>query len=61
MCLSNSNKIYVSAKYNNLLHKILPTATCFDTNESSSGRPNELIQEISNIRVHFGIPNAYNE
>jgi len=32
-------------------------ATCFDSNESSSGHQNELIQDISYIRVHFGIPN----
>jgi len=60
MCLSNSYKMYVSAKHNNLLHKIMLTATCFDSNESSSGRPTKLIQEIY-IRMHFGIPNAYNE
>jgi len=46
MCLSNSYKIYVSVKRNNLLHNIMLTATCFDTNESSSGHPSELIQDI---------------
>ena len=33
MCLSDSYKIHVSAKHNNLLHKIMLTATCFDSNE----------------------------
>jgi len=37
------------------------TATFFDSNESPLGHPNELIQDISYIRVHFGNPNAYNE
>jgi len=31
------------------------TTTCFDSNEPSSGNPNELIQGISYIRA-FGIP-----
>jgi len=57
----SSYKIYVSIKHNNLLHKIMLTATCFDSNESSSGYPSELIQDISYIRVHFGMPNACSE
>jgi hypothetical protein len=57
MCLSNSYKIYVSVKHNNLLYKIILTATCFDSNESSLGQSNEVIQGILYIRVHFGIPN----
>jgi len=59
--VSNSYKMYVSFKHNNLLHKIMLTATCFDSNESSSGHPNELLQGMSYIRVHFGIQDAYNE
>jgi len=39
MCLPNPYKIYVSVKHNNLLHKIMLTATCFDSNDSSSGHP----------------------
>jgi len=49
-------KTYVSLKHNNLLHKITLTATCFDSNESSSGHPNELIQDIPYIRIYFEIP-----
>ena len=55
MCLSNSYQIHVSVKHNNLLHKIMLTETCFDSNEPLSGHPNELIQGISYIRA-FGIP-----
>ena len=39
----NSYKIYVSFKHNNLLHKIMLTATCFDSNDSPLGHPNEPI------------------
>jgi len=56
-----SYKRYVSVKCNNLLHKIMHTATRFETNESLSGHPNELNLDISYIIVHIGIPNAYNE
>jgi len=49
---------YILVKDNNLLHKIMFTLTCFDSNESSSGQPNEPIQCTSYIRVYFGIPNA---
>ena len=53
-CLSDTHNIYVSVKHNNLLHKIMHTATCFDSNVSSSGHPHGLIQDISYIGVHFG-------
>ena len=41
--------------------QIMLTATCLDSSESSSGHAKEPIQGTSYIRVHFGIPNAYNE
>ena len=48
MCSSNSHKIYVSVKHDNLLHKIMLTVYI---------RPSkEVIQGMSYIRVHFGIP-----
>ena len=45
--------VCVSVKHNNILHKILLTATYFDSIELSSGHLHGLIQDISYIGVHF--------
>jgi len=54
-------KVNVSVKHSNLLYKIMLAETCFVSNESLSGHPNELIQGITYIKEHSGIPNPYNE
>jgi len=54
MRLSDIHNMYVLVKHKNLLHKIMHTATCFDSNESSSGHPNDSIQDISYIGLHSG-------
>jgi len=42
--IPDTHNIYVSVKHNNLLHKIMPTAKYFESNESSSGHPRGLMQ-----------------
>ena len=51
--IPDTHNIYVSVNHNNLLHKIMPTAKYFESNESSSGHPRGLMQDISYIGVHF--------